>query len=402
MSNFKTSPHFPVLKHRTPDKIPALPKEIVEQYIQLPQAHPMSVIEACIMGTTMVPPPRPLIRYLPPAMPIQLQFDILEARLDTLYRKCESVIEYQGSCVSEIITYTQRLLALAPDLTTLGSPAVHHHREKGRKLKQRIASVKLEMSRVHGAFFSEARAPLLELQQTLSPLHMPFWSRLDTIQARIEDGERYLIIYDRVSNTRVHSLWYELFTEIRIPLFQGYKYIFNKPRSRKSKGKYGSELQRLLYSLIRRRGLPSSSPFADGTFLAYYNSNYLQFASINTVWEPNGVLEMRLAREESTRAVRLASLIRPQPHSAHAGTGSPGPGDSGIVDAVHIDPDINDDEPSGDGTSTSDRSDIDSLDGSNISLSPRPVVDGAISHGWPYIPPLNYVGSDDDSDLETE
>lgn len=89
MSNFEAYPHFPVLKLRTRDhdEIPQLPKEILVEHVQLAKAHPMSVIEASLMGTIKTPPPRPQVRYLPSLMPIQTQFDILEARLDVLYQK---------------------------------------------------------------------------------------------------------------------------------------------------------------------------------------------------------------------------------------------------------------------------------------------------------------------------
>jgi len=406
MSNFRTSPYFPVLKHRTPDDVNTVPQEVVVEHIQLPQAYPMSVIEAGIMDTTMAPPPRPLIRYLPPSIPVQMQFDILEARLDTLYLKCESVLRYQGRFVSEIITYTQRLLALAPDLTTPGSPALGKHLEKGRQLKHILASVKLEMWLVHGVFFSEVRAPIFELQGALlrapAPLYIRFRSRVERIQARIEDGERCLIVYDRISNTTAYKLWYELFREI--PSFKGYKHMSNKSESRRTKDKYGNELQRLLYSLIRRRGLPPYWPFVDGKFLACFDSDYLQFASITPIWVPTGTLSMRLAHEVSTRAEHLVSLR--QSHSE----GSSELGFSGIFDSPHSNPEIDYDgsnDWTSDGSdiesndSTSDESDIDSVDGSNTSLSSRH-VDAPISHGWPYIPPLNYGDSDDDSGLETE
>ncbi|KAF8456007.1 hypothetical protein BGX38DRAFT_1165702 [Terfezia claveryi] len=158
-------------------------------------------------------------------MPIQMQFDILEARLDALYQK-------------------ERLLALAPDLTPC-SPALGQHRERGRQLKQRLASVKFEMSLVQRAFFYEVREPLREIEESAA-LNMPMSSRIDTIRVRIEDGERYLIIYDHVFNKTTHRLWNVLLH------IQSYR--------------SSSEFRQMLHSLIRW------DFSVDGRFLACFEN----------------------------------------------------------------------------------------------------------------------------------
>lgn len=257
-----------------------------------------------------------------------------------------------------------RLLALAPGLTP-NSPALGEHRERGRQLKQRLVSVKFEISLVHRALFSEVRAPLNKIEETLSrtsaALNMPISSRIFSIQVRIMEGERYLIIYDHVFNKTSHRLWDVLF---------GRMHIHRSSR----------EFQQLLHSLIRRWGFS-----VDGSFLACFDS------PTNEV--PTGNLAMGLAREVSAVSQYLASLrqssLDPIDYELE---------NSGLADAVRRNTDY--DGSSADHASISGGLDIDSLDRSNTSLSSRS-VDVAISHGWPYIPLMRFV-DDDDSDLETD